>query len=153
MIKPTVKVKKKPIDGIKRLEAMNKQFAKQDRALVGLPKESNPYPDGTSVIMVGAVHEFGSPANGVPERSFLRSTIMENRKKYRKFLVIQAKKILQGKTTEAEALEKLGFIVQQDVQQKIYDIDSPGLLHREGNPLVDTAHLVESITYIVEKAA
>ena len=50
-----------------------------------------------------------------------------------------------------KALGILGLTVQTDVRDKITDIDSPPLQYREGNPLVDTGHLRQSITYEVDE--
>ncbi|HQL09719.1 MAG TPA: hypothetical protein PLE35_08990, partial [Lentisphaeria bacterium] len=38
--------------------------------------------DGTPVAMIAAVHEFGSPSQGIPERPFLRVAVQRNRQKY-----------------------------------------------------------------------
>ena len=60
MSKMTAKIKKSPNKAIKKLEEIAKQMKGDNLVKVGLPKGSNNYPDGTSVIMVGNVHEFGS---------------------------------------------------------------------------------------------
>ena len=41
---------------------------------VGVPS-GDAEADGTSVAMIAAVHEYGSPAHGIPERPFLRVAI------------------------------------------------------------------------------
>ena len=84
MSKSKVKIKKQPLKGIKKIEKIAKAMSGPDSVKVGLPKGSNDYPDGTSVIMVGAVQEFGSPSQNVPERSFLRSTVVEKRRAYKR---------------------------------------------------------------------
>jgi len=150
MLKSKVKVKKKPKNVDSKINKLKKAMPKNPIVKVGLPKGSNNYPDGTSVIMVGSVHEFGSPENGVPERSFLRSTVFENDKKYLGLTRKLGAKILKGEISAELGLGKLGLIVQTDVRQKIVDIKEPPLVHREGNPLVDTGHLLETITYEVE---
>ncbi len=149
-MKSKVKIIKKPTDAIKELEKISNSMKGADSVKVGLPKGSNDYPDGTSVIMVGAVHEFGSSSKNIPQRSFLRSTVQEKRRKYKKMFSKLAKKIVNGKLTVKEALNLLGLQVQTDVKEKITDIKEPELKHREGNPLVDTGHLRQSITYEVE---
>jgi hypothetical protein len=121
---------------------------------VGLPKDSSPYPDGTSVIEVGTIHEFG--LGFVHQRSYLRTTIIGNKNKY---LGIIKKLSMRLANTEIDlntALNKLGLIVSNDVKDKITDIKEPKVTSRkpktEGgavNPLVDTGHLRQSITYEV----
>lgn len=133
----------------KELNLIAKEMSKKGTVKVGLPSGSNNYPDGTSVIMVGAVQEFGSPARKVPERSFLRSTLFEKRRVYKKLFAELGFKVLMGKLTSDEAMRILGLTVESDVKEKITDISSPPLKIRKGNPLVDTGHLRRSITHEV----
>ena len=149
-MKSKVKVIKKPTDAIRELEKISNSMKGADSVKVGLPKGSNDYPDGTSVIMVGSVHEFGSPSKNIPQRSFLRATVQEKRRKYKKLFSKLAKNIIDDKLNVKEALNLLGLRVQTDVREKITDIKEPELKEREGNPLVDTGHLRQSITYEVE---
>jgi len=150
-MKSKIKVKQKPTDAIKALENISKSMKGTNSVKVGLPKGSNDYPDGTSVIMVGTVHEFGSPARGVPQRSYLRSTVQEQRRAYKKLFAKLSKKIVSGDMDKEQALNIIGLQVQTDVREKITDISSPTLKHRKGNPLVDTGHLRQSIIFKVAK--
>ena len=165
MAKMKVKVKRDIKNVKKEIDKATKHFGGVgvSNVKVGLPKGSNNYPDGTSVIMVGTVQEFGSPARNVPARSFLRSTIVENKNEYNAFMKKAAKKIAKSieankgkiKTPSqgvAEVLNLLGLKTQADVRQKMTDISSPILKDREGNPLVDTGHLRQAINYQVEVA-
>ena len=149
-MKSKIKIVKKPVDAIKELERISTSMKGANSVKVGLPKGSNDYPDGTSVIMVGAVHEFGSPSKGIPQRSFLRSTVHDKRRKYKRMFRKLASEIVNGKMTSKDALNLLGLQVQTDVVEKITDIREPALKHREGNPLIDTGHLRQSITFKVE---
>lgn len=149
MAKSKVKIIKKPSKALLKLEKMIKNLKGPDLVKVGLPKGSNDYPDGTSVIMVGAVHEFGSHARNIPQRSFLRSTVQEKRRPYKKLFAKLGGAILLGKMTPEKALNLLGLQAQSDVRQKITDIQDPPLKHRDGNPLIDTGHLRQSITFEV----
>lgn len=146
-----VKIKKSPKNAVKKLKELSEKFQCDNAVLVGLPKGSNDYPDGTSVILVGLVHEFGSPARGIPERSYLRYTLNQNAREYAETLKKLAKQITNGKRSQQEALGLLGLKLQSDVRQRITDIKDPPLKYREGNPLVDTGHLRQSITYQVGK--
>lgn len=148
--KSKVKISKRADKAVKAIEKINKSFRLgSDTVKVGLPKGSNAYPDGTSVIMVGAVHEFGSPARNVPQRSYLRTTVVNNRNDYKKLFTKLSESIIDGKRTKKEALGVIGLQVQTDVRQKITDIKTPPLKDRDGNPLIDTGHLRQSITFQV----
>tara|TARA_R110000744_G_scaffold20470_1_gene53739 strand:- start:10382 stop:10834 length:453 start_codon:yes stop_codon:yes gene_type:complete len=148
-MKSKVKIIKKPKDAIKEIERMAKTMRGPNSVVVGLPKGANDYPDGTSVIMVGTIHEFGSDVRNIPQRSFLRSTVQEKRRKYKVMFKKLAKKIIDGTITSKQALQMIGLQVESDVKDKITDIKEPELKSREGNPLVDTGHLRQSITHEV----
>jgi len=143
------KIKHSPDEAIKRLEEIAKSLKTPGSVLVGLPKGSNDYPDGTSVIMVGVVHEFGSPSRGIPQRSFLRSTIVEQRSKYKSLMKKLTRQFVSGKITSEKMMGLLGLKLQTDVREKITDIKEPALKSREGNPLIDTGHLRQSIVFEV----
>lgn len=147
-----VKILKKPDKINKELEKLAKIPKGDNLVMVGLPKASNAYPDGTSVIAVGIIHEFGSPSNNIPQRSFLRSTINIKSKEYKVLLGKLAKKIVSGDRSMKESLGLLGLQAQGDVQKMITDITDPPLKVREGNPLVDTGHLRQSITFEVDSS-
>lgn len=149
-MKSKTKVIKSPKKATKELEKLAKSLRGPDLVKVGLPKGSNAYPDGTSVIMVGAVHEFGSPARGIPQRSFLRATVEAGRSKYKQLFKKLSKKIVDRNLTKKEALGLIGLQVQGDVQGRITDGIDPELKYREGAPLIDTGHLRQSITFQVE---
>lgn len=151
-MKSKTKIKKRPDKAIKELERISREFGRGPNAVkVGLPKGSNDYPDGTSVIMVGTVHEFGSDKMNIPQRSYLRSTVVEKKNDYKRLFRKLSFRIVKGDMNLKKALGILGLQVQTDVRDKITDIDSPPLQYREGNPLVDTGHLRQSITYEVDE--
>jgi len=145
-----VKTKKSPLKAIENIEAITKQMSGKGKIKVGLPKNSNAYPDGTSVIMVGSVHEFGSPSRNIPERSYLRSTMQDNKRKYKKDLSKLGAKIATGALTSEKALSLLALKVEADVKGRLTELSNPALKYREGNPLIDTGHLRQSITHQVD---
>lgn len=111
--------------------------------------ETGIFGDGHTA-MIGAVHEFGSPKNNIPERSYLRSSFDESSgeivDKFEKILP----SIIDGVDGEA-VLDGLGQEFKGKVQQKLIALNSPALkdetIRRKGssNPLVDTGNLVGSI--------
>jgi len=150
-MKSKTKVKSNTDKAIKELEKISTSMRGNPSVVVGLPKASNDYPDGTSVIMVGLVHEFGSPVKNIPQRSFLRSTVLEKRNDYKKMFTKLAKRIIDGSMNSKQALQTVGLQVETDVKAKITDIKEPKLKSREGNPLIDTGHLRQSITHEVKE--
>lgn len=103
---------------------------------------------------IALVHEFGSPAMNIPERSFLRSTVDANREAYHKAIERIAQHKLDGKDTSQE-IERLGLRGAADVKRTIQaGIDpplKPETIARKGSskPLVDTGQLISSIAHRV----
>jgi len=61
------------------LKALMQRMKDANRAvLVGVPAGVSEA-DGTTMATVAAVHEFGSPEQGIPERSFLRGAFVARR--------------------------------------------------------------------------
>ena len=150
-MKSKVKVIRKPKKAISRLNHLSKNMSGPNKVRVGLPKDSNAYPDGTSVVMVGIVHEFGNPSNNIPQRSFIRTGIRENKRAYKRLFRSLTRKIIDGKMDKHTALELIGLQAQTDIRQKITDLKLPPLKNRQGNPLIDTGHMRQSVTYEVDK--
>jgi hypothetical protein len=145
-----VKVLKNGKDLKKNLKKIQDTLGDGTAVLAGLPKNSIPYPNGTSVVLVGATHEFGASITvtpqmrgffrgighplkastqtiRIPERSFLRATVKDrqNQKKYADFIKRGLQKMLEGKATSNDVASLLGQEVQFDIQQKILEIKDP----------------------------
>ena len=121
------------------------------RVLVGVRATA-----GADLVKIATINEFGS-ADGAhpPERSFLRSTMDENRTRYADLLQRALERTLDG----ADLEQQLGLVGAQgvaDVQAKIIAFDDPGnaesTIAAKGfdNPLVETGRLGQSIDWVVE---
>lgn len=112
--------------------------------------------DSLTAAGLAAVHEFGSEKRNIPERSFLRSTIRENKDRYFEILEKIADNIMVKKKSPKQQLGKLGLLAENDVKKKIVDLKDPPLkaatIARKGssNPLIDKGHMKDSITHKVE---
>ena len=154
MLKSTAKVKHKTdFPASRDLRAFDKSAKRAPQVRVGFPAVKTggvKYPDGTSVISVGFWQEFGTKR--IPQRSFLRSTMIEKRSEYRNALRRSAKKALRG-TDLIGLCKRLGLAAVGDVQAKITAIktppNSPSAIKIKGsaNPLIDTGFLRSSVTY------
>lgn len=149
------KVKLKREEKIKAIQAeldkLNKKFKKSNSVRVGLPANSNPYPDGTSVVAVGAIHEFGADDVGIPQRSFLRTTLKEKAPEMKSFFRKITKKVVKGEMDKVDGLSLAGVKMVGFIISKISAGIPPQLKTREGTPLRDTGHLIQSITHEVPK--
>jgi hypothetical protein len=94
--------------------------------------------------------EFGT--ENMPERSFVRASFDKNRKKYEGLNRKLLKKIYSGTMSVEKALDILGFTIQNDIKSFIRDRDvspeSQRAIEEGGITLVDTAQLLNSITFI-----
>jgi len=121
-------------------------------------KAAKIYPDGHgyTTAEVGAVHEYGSEERNIPQRSFLRATVLKFKNKYAKLLAqTAAEKVFQGKPDMA--MLKVGLIVAGDVRQRIADGIPPALAEKtiaarkrrfgkaSSTPLIATGQLRSSI--------
>lgn len=143
-------------NAIKSLKARVALLAR--KVNVGIPVGKNE-PDGTPMALVGAVHEFGSPENGIPERSWLRSGLRINLPFFRSLNKRNLPSVLKGEMQAETALAQLGAVAVGKVQENITKGDFAPLkaqtIRRKGSskPLIDSGNMRQSVTYqIVDPA-
>jgi len=152
----TVKIKSKGQDGLKEIEKVRKLISGNIKIVAGLPTSAPAYPDsGESVVDVGLQNEFGVQSKRIPERSFLRSTLQENKKKYSQ----QAFKVIKASIKQKKPIDKtlglVGQVMEDDIKKKIVDLKTPPnakfTIDKKGssNPLVDSGHMGQSIRHEV----
>lgn len=115
------------------------------------PEESGGQP--ISNIGLARIHEYGTAT--IPERSFIRSTLFENRPMIVELIKEMKTKIYSGKMTVDKALDIIGLQLQTLIRGKIQDGDpawppnTDETIKRKGSskPLIDTGQLLKSITY------
>lgn len=133
-------------DNVKRLKKL-----RQKVVAVGFPKgKAQAYPDGTSVISVAKQHVFGI---GVPQRDFMALAMPDVAKRTKRVMraIVKSKNV-----EEATALQNAaGLLGQAAIQQAITDLDTPpnapATIAAKGssNPLIDTSHMKQAVTYVV----
>jgi len=122
---------------------------------VGFPAGmAKAYPDGTSVVEVAARHVYGV---GVPQRDFMalaRHDIVEGTRPL--LQAIAAAEVKGGQEGVADSLrDAAGMKAQAAIQQAIVDLsdppNAPSTIEAKGssNPLIDTGHMKNSVTYVV----
>lgn len=108
-----------------------------------------------TLLEVAAVHEFGAPAAGIPQRSFIRAGVDAQLAEIQRVQRALAGQTIRGATTLDVALDRLGAKVAALLQNRIAaGIDppnSPATIARKGSskPLVDTGQLKAAITWRV----
>lgn len=126
--------------------------------------ESAKYPDGTPVAYVSAIQEFGYAAGGIPPRPFIRPTIRRELSAWKGIAAAVSKRVVDGLAQPADIMEAIGLKAATDIKKTINQISSPRLKpatiaarrRRNANatdkPLIDTGHMYETLTNIVEDA-
>lgn len=122
--------------------------------LVGVREEAGaevPPGSDATIAEYATYNEFGM---GVPERSFLRSTVDRNEKVYVDALATACGKVLDGGDVDT-AFGRVGLQAARDVQQTIRDFSDPpnaaSTIRQKGSssPLEDTGRLRQSIDHEV----
>ena len=137
---------------LKRLEQIFEAMGRS-HAVIGVIGGTHTDEDGNTFGMPGlaAAHEFGN--KHLPERSFLRSSLLENKELYKRQLAALMKQVVRGEITPDEAYNKMGAIAAGKAQEVILNGDlaalKPETIRRKGSskPLIDTGQLVQSITW------
>lgn len=134
---------------------------------IGVHQSAGVHGDGPeTVAQIAATHEFGSAAQRIPERSFLRSTVDGNPKP-----MMEAQKaageVCRGKLSAQHCVERIGVVtrdaVKETILSKIPPPLSPATVQRRlekgkhggglaskadaTTPLVDSGQLIASIQF------
>lgn len=141
------------------------EYAKNHRVSVGLPKEKvggKVYRDGMTIIQIGAIHEYGAPAAGVPQRSFLRAPFTNNAARIEARIQAEFSAAMDGRRSPADALARVG-IEAMNISRSSFRTRGdgewpdlkPATVRRKGvdTPLVDSGTLRGSINYVVRRNA
>ncbi len=126
---------------------------------VGVHSDAGSYPSqsGPSInaAQVAAFNEFGTEK--APQRSFMRSTFDEKADgEWSDLIATVEGAVIDGRMTQPRALKVIGLKVQSDIQKKIVDLkvpaNAPSTTKAKGssNPLIDTGHMKNSITYEIK---
>ena len=137
-----------------RLAEIGRNMNKAGSVKIGF-LENATYPDGTSVAMVAAIQEFGAPSVGIPPRPFFRNMIAAHAGEWPDAAAALIKK---NDYDTAKVLGQIGEGIAGQLRQSIVDLTDPPLkpstIKRKGfdKPLVDTGHLLASVSYEVSGA-
>lgn len=156
----------------KELDLMEKKVVK-----VGVLEGSDDHKseDGrppVKMVVIAATHEFGADITvtdkmrwylhnigihlrsdttkiHIPERSFLRTWVEENKSKIEEAIGEMFDQVNTGKLTAKKALNKLGAFAESGIKEKFKNNDWEPLKFRSGSPLIDKGQLRASIHHKV----
>lgn len=131
--------------------------------VIGIPKSNNAIHKGSkfTVAQIGAVHEYGSPENGIPQRSFLRVPLSNNSNelfkqisKDLKFSKINSNTALgrlgsSGVSVVLEAFNSQGGGTWKELKPSTEARRKKGKGSGSNKPLIDTGQLRQKITFEV----
>lgn len=125
------------------------------------------YPDGTPIAEVAMQQEYGVPALNIPSRSFMRTTIDEQRNAWKKIVSDGSERVAEGKLTIHDVMEGVGGQAAGDCRKKIASIWTPKLsdytIERRAEkagmtpdevshkPLVDSGAMLAHLTHMTVK--
>lgn len=133
--------------------------AKGAKVKIGLQADAGQHREGRiDIVQLAAIHEFGAPRRGIPERPFIRSTADEQRESMFRTTRAELDKIYTGRSDVAKSLSVMGQIMQDKIIAKINSgippPNRPGTIRKKGSSktLVDTGQLKQSVRWQLEKA-
>lgn len=138
--------------GAAKLKQNIAKLKAKPRVKVGVVgKKASEQRRGVPIAVIAAVHEFGSPQNNIPERSFLRPTLDANQREIFSAMGKGFGAILDGKATPEAVLSRIGEAQANEVKARVQAGISPPLQKGSRTPLIDTGALLDSIGYEVAK--
>ena len=149
------------IDKDRGWKRLMKMLKKVPYAKVGILASGEAGTDhgGMTNVAIGAIHEFGAPSRGIPQRSWLVSTFKKKEKELEAFTKGLVKQIYDVKLTVNKATALLGEWGAAQVRANIATgphlkpklADATKAAKGSSRPLVHEGQLVGSITYEVKE--
>jgi phage gpG-like protein len=155
-----IKVRREHSNRWEELKERNREAGKVHVRVGVFGDEKHEGSEDLTLVELAAIHEFGSPAAGIPERSFIRATINAKHDEIKKLLHGLAKQVVRGEITAERGLNLIGTYIAAEMKKTITQRKTVGpepqelkqaTIDRKGSstPLLDTAQLKNSITHVV----
>lgn len=140
----------------KGLEALAKKLGDDTSAVRVGVLSNGQHSSGISLVELAVIHEFGSPAANIPERSFIRASLTDS-PEISRIMTALAKSIFEDINTHRQALEILGFQATAHVKNFVKQGPhlepalKPATVKAKGStrPLVDKGQLINSVSHQV----
>jgi len=127
--------------------------------------------EGITNAELGAIHEFGAPSKGIPERSFLRAPFDKHKNSYLRILKKGAQAMSEGRATKEDVLGIIGEKIQANSVRAIDNGIMPmrkqarrrrlirfkdgkrysKITRKTSKPLIDTGAMKQSIRWVIKK--
>ena len=144
---------------LKKLQEMQEGLQTNNAILVGLPSETGTKEHPNSKLnnaTIGAIHEFGAPEKNIPERSFLRAGLDQNKKTLTKATEKMLHNVLEGRINSEQGMNVVGGLAAAGIKKYMAEGIAPPLKRPRktgidglDKPLIDTGELRASITWVL----
>lgn len=114
-----------------------------------------------TLLEIAAIHEFGSPAANIPERSFIRASFAEGSEGAEEMGILSERiaktLVTTDRITIQQGLDMLGMravtIMRDRIINHIPPPNAPATIEKKGSstPLIDTSQLINSLTYEIRR--
>lgn len=109
---------------------------------------------GFTNVEIAAVHEYGAPGAGIPQRSFIRATLEQEKGKLRTTLRTLLRGVIEGKLPARKMFDTLGLSLVSAIQRRVRGPGvppplAPETIARKGSSrtLIDTGRMLAALTY------
>ena len=148
-------IKKEYNGGLKGLLERFREIGKP-KVYIGVPASKNGmHEGGINMATLLALHVYGVPTRGIPQRDPLRPPLIANAQRYSDLLAIGLKNALADGTDPKLVYEKIGIVATNDVKDYFVTGNFKALSEKtikakgSSKPLIDSEELRGSITYEV----
>lgn len=145
--------------GFDKLMMTFKSNGKESYVNVGFLQSSGMHKDSDmTVAAIAAVHEFGSSDGRIPQRSFMRSAVSQNKNALQTLIEKLAGKVADGEMIRDKALGIIGQYVRDRIVAKINSSvpppNAPSTISAKGSSrtLIDTGQMKQSVAWEIKKA-
>ena len=129
------------------------------KVYIGVPASKNSIHKDSKINMATllALHVYGVPTRGIPQRDPLRPPLIANAQRYTDLLAIGLKNALSDGTDPKIVYEKIGIVATNDVKDYFITGNFKALSEKtikakgSSKPLLDTGELRNSISYEVRQ--
>src|SRR5690625_5893096 len=104
---------------VQRVRELRDRLDRKNAVLVGVPKGSGNYEDGTKIAVIAAVQEYGSADGRIPERSFLRVPLSAEQKQFVETFRRMVPDVVHGQASTQQMLDMVGSQAVGVVQETI----------------------------------
>lgn len=154
----SVEIRQKDPGWLKRLL---RRYQNDSVLAIGYPASETgglAYPDGTPVILVAAVNNFGSATRGIPARPFMIEGAEPAIEATAPIAAALMPALNAGKATPEDILKEMGPFAEAAFKEKLtegpWEPNATSTATKKGSskPLVDTGLLRNSLTHVVRKS-